>query len=61
MTELRGRGTTDILITVVDGIQGFPEALTAVFPDTAVQTCIVHLIRYSMSFASWEGAQGDRK
>lgn len=54
MTELRGRGTTDILIAVVDGLQGFPEAITAVFPDTVVQTCIVHLIRYSMQFASWK-------
>jgi putative transposase len=54
MTELRGRGTTDILIGVVDGLKGFPEAITAVFPQTVVQTCIVHLIRYSMQFASWK-------
>ncbi len=54
MNELRGRGTNDILIAVVDGLKGFPEAITTVFPETIVQTCIVHLIRYSMQFASWK-------
>lgn len=54
MNELRGRGTQDILIAVVDGLKGFPDAITTVFPDTVVQTCIVHLIRYSMQFASWK-------
>ena len=54
MTELKGRGVEDILIAVVDGLKGFPEAITSVFPDTVVQTCIVHLIRYSMQFASWK-------
>lgn len=54
MNELRSRGTQDILIAVVDGLKGFPEAITTVFPDTVVQTCIVHLIRYSMQFASWK-------
>jgi putative transposase len=54
MNELKSRGTNDILIAVVDGLKGFPEAITAVFPDTVVQTCIVHLIRYSMQFASWK-------
>lgn len=57
MTEIRNRGTLDILIAVVDGLKGFPEAITSVFPKTIVQTCIVHLIRYSMHFASWK----DRK
>lgn len=57
MNEIKARGTHDILIAVVDGLKGFPEAITAVFPDTIVQTCIVHLIRYSMQFASWK----DRK
>ena len=47
----------DILIAVVDGLKGFPEAINAVFPQTVVQTCIVHLIRHSMDFASWK----DRK
>jgi putative transposase len=41
MNELKSRGTPDILIAVVDGLKGFPEAITAVFPDTVVQTCIV--------------------
>jgi putative transposase len=54
MTELRNRGTQDILIAVVDGLKGFPEAITAVFPRTLVQTCIVHLLRYSMQFAAWK-------
>lgn len=54
MNEIKGRGTQDILIAVVDGLKGFPEAITAAFPDAVVQTCIVHLIRYSMQFASWK-------
>lgn len=57
MNELKNRGIADILIAVVDGLKGFPEAINAVFPETIVQTCIVHLIRNSMSFASWK----DRK
>jgi putative transposase len=57
MNELKNRGVDDILIAVVDGLKGFPEAINAVFPDTMVQTCIVHLIRHSMDFASWR----DRK
>jgi putative transposase len=57
MNELKNRGVGDILIAVVDGLKGFPEAINAVFPDTMVQTCIVHLIRHSMDFASWK----DRK
>ena len=39
---------------MVDGLKGFPEAITSIFPDCVVQTCIVHLIRYSMQFASWK-------
>lgn len=54
MNELKHRGSEDILIAVVDGLKGFPEAIEAVFPQTLVQTCIVHLIRYSLSFASWK-------
>jgi len=57
MNELRSRGVADILIAVVDGLKGFPEAITAVFPHTVVQTCIVHLIRHSLEFVSWK----DRK
>ena len=54
MTEIRNRGIHDVLIAVVDGLKGFPEAINAVFPEALVQTCIVHLIRYSMQFASWK-------
>jgi putative transposase len=54
MTELKNRGVADVLITVVDGLKGFPEAISAVFPQAQVQTCIVQLIRYSMEFASWK-------
>jgi putative transposase len=57
MNELKNRGLSDILIAVVDGLKGFPEAITAVFPETVVQTCIVHLIRHSLEFVSWK----DRK
>ena len=57
MNELKNRGVADILIAGVDGLKGFPDAINAVFPETVVQTCIVHLIRNSMSFASWK----DRK
>lgn len=57
MNELKHRGVEDVLIAVVDGLKGFPEAITAVFPQTQVQTCIVHLIRNSMEFASFK----DRK
>lgn len=54
MNELKARGVGDILIAVVDGLKGFPEAITSTFPDCVVQTCIVHLIRYSLQFASWK-------
>ena len=54
MNELKNRGVADILIAVVDGLKGFPEAINATFPQTIVQTCIVHLIRHSMNFASWK-------
>ena len=57
MNELKNRGVGDILIAVVDGLKGFPEAIEAVFPRTIVQTCIVHLIRHSLEFVSW----ADRK
>ncbi len=48
--ELKHRGVRDILITCVDGLKGFPEAIEAVFPHTVVQTCIVHLIRTSLRY-----------
>lgn len=54
MNELKSRGLEDILIAVIDGLKGFPEAIEAVFPQARIQTCIVHLLRYSMHFASWK-------
>jgi putative transposase len=57
MNELKNRGVQDILIAVVDGLKGFPEANTAVFPDAEIQTCIVHLIRNSLSFCNWKQRQ----
>ena len=57
MNELRNRGVEDILIAAVDGLKGFPEAITTLFPQAQVQTCIVHLTRYSLSFCGWK----DRK
>ena len=50
MNELRNRGVEDVLIAVVDGLKGFPEAITAAFPEASVQTCIMHLIRHSLSY-----------
>ena len=55
--DLKQRGVQDVLIAVTDGLKGMPEALGAVFPKTTLQTCIVHLIRNSLDFASWK----DRK
>jgi putative transposase len=57
MNELKTRGVNDVLIAVVDGLKGFPEAIGAVFAQTVVQTCIIHLIRNSLAFVSWK----DRK
>ncbi len=54
MNELRDRGVVDILIAVVDGLKGFPEAIAAVFPKTQVQACVVHLIRNSLAFVSFK-------
>jgi transposase-like protein len=52
--DLKTRGVDDILIAVTDGLKGMPEALAAVFPATTLQTCIVHLIRSSLDYASWK-------
>src|SRR5689334_7642419 len=57
MNELKNRGVEDVLIAIVDGLKGFPEAITATFPQAQVQTCIVHLIRNSLDFVSYK----DRK
>lgn len=55
--DLKTRGVNDILIAVVDGLKGLAEAIEVAFPQTTVQTCIVHLIRNSLDYASWK----DRK
>ncbi len=70
MNELKNRGLQDILIAVVDGLKGFPEAITAAFPQTTVQTCprrwartsgaftgLMHLVRHTLNFCAWK----DRK
>lgn len=57
LTELKNRGVQDIFIACVDGLTGFPEAIEAVFPQTQVQLCVVHMIRTSLRFVTWK----DRK
>ncbi len=56
--DLKTRGVNDILIAVTDGLKGMPEALAAVFPATTLQTCIVHLMRNSLDYASWKDRRG---
>ena len=57
MNELKNRGVKDMLIAAVDGLTGFPEAINAVFKDTEVQLCIVHMVRNSVKYVSYK----DRK
>jgi putative transposase len=57
LTDLANRGVADILIALVDGLNGFPEAITAVFPQTAIHQCVVHLVRRSLTYVAWQ----DRK
>ncbi|MGK5174080.1 IS256 family transposase [Geodermatophilus sp. CPCC 205761] len=57
MNELKARGVVDVLIAVCDGLTGLPEAITAVWPETVVQTCIVHLVRASLRWVNYN----DRK
>jgi putative transposase len=57
LTELRNRGIRDVLIVCCDGLSGLPEAIGSIWPQAIVQTCVVHLIRNSMRYASWK----DRK
>ncbi len=54
LTEIHNRGVKDILIACVDGLTGFPNAIETVFPKTQVQLCIVHMVRNSVAFASWQ-------
>lgn len=57
LTEIRNRGVEDILITCVDGLKGFPEAIATIFPQAEVQVCIIHQIRNSLRYVNWN----DRK
>ena len=54
MTELKSRGVEDILIALIDGLAGFPDAITAVFPQTQIHQCMVHLVRGSLSYVGWK-------
>lgn len=54
VTELKNRGVQDIFIACVDGLKGFPEAIETVYPKTAVQLCLVHLVRHSLNYVSWK-------
>jgi transposase-like protein len=54
LTELKNRGLQDILIACMDGLSGFPDALRAIYPDTRVQLCIVHMVRNSTKFVSYK-------
>lgn len=57
VTELQNRGVKDVFIACVDGLNGFPEAIESVFPQTEVQLCIVHMVRNSVRYVNWK----DRK
>lgn len=61
MTELKNRGVQDILFSCVDGLKGFPEAISAVFPKAQIQTCIVHQIRHCLGFVPWKDRQAVAK
>jgi putative transposase len=54
VTELKNRGVQDIFIACVDGLKGFPEAIETVYPNTAVQLCIVHMVRHSLNYVGWK-------
>lgn len=57
ITELKNRGVKDIFIACVDGLKGFPEAIETIYPQTQVQLCLVHLMRFSLAYVSFK----DRK
>ena len=54
LTEIKNRGVSDIFISCVDGLTGFPEAIETVFPKTKIQLCIVHMVRNSLRFVGWK-------
>jgi putative transposase len=57
LTELRNRGVRDIYLVCVDGLKGFPQAIESIFPNAQVQLCIVHMVRASLNYVTWQ----DRK
>ncbi len=64
LTELRNRGLLDVLIVCCDGLKGLPEAIRTTWPDATVQTCVVHLVRNSLRYASkkhWTQTKGNAK
>ena len=54
LNDLKNRGLEDVFIFCVDGLKGFPEAIEAVYPQSQVQLCIVHLIRNSLNYVPWK-------
>jgi transposase-like protein len=54
LTELQNRGIKDILIACVDGLKGFPDAITTVYPQAQIQLCIVHMVRNSVKYVPWK-------
>lgn len=54
LTELQNRGVEDILIACIDGLSGFPQAIEAVYPETRIQLCMVHMVRNSLKYVSWK-------
>jgi putative transposase len=57
LTELRNRGVRDVYLVCVDGLKGFPQAIESIFPNAQVQLCIVHMVRASLNYVTWQ----DRK
>jgi len=57
LTELRNRGVRDMYLVCVDGLKGFPQAIESLYPKSQVQLCIVHLMRASLNYVTWQ----DRK
>ena len=57
LTELRNRGVRDVYLVCVDGLKGFPQAIESIFPHAQVQLCIVHMVRASLNYVTWQ----DRK
>ena len=54
LTELQNRGVKHLLIACVDGLKGFPEAISATYPKAQIQLCIVHMVRHSLKFVPWK-------